>query len=85
MPTLEYLEFLSWVKRAMFFREDMQKQMAGLGIAKDVVDCFVFSEARRNGNVLDLFESYGRAEPEAFEAFLRDCWKQWEEAKSAAS
>jgi hypothetical protein len=76
-PTLDHMEFLSWVGRALFFPGDLITQLKSLGVSEEDARVFAYSDAVRCGNVLNLFEDYGRAEAELFKLFLADCWTQW--------
>jgi hypothetical protein len=76
-PTLDQMEFLSWVGRAYFFRGDLIKQLTSLGVPAGATRDFAYSDAVSEGNVLSLFEECGRMNREAFELFLADCWTKW--------
>jgi hypothetical protein len=81
-PTLDQMEFLSWVGRAFLFRGDLIKQLTSLGAPPGVARDFAYSDAVRHGNVLGLFEDCGRPNEAVFELFLADCWAKWVEIKA---
>jgi hypothetical protein len=80
MPKLKDFDFLAWISRAMFFRDDLLGQLRGLGISDDVAAMFAYSDAVRKGNVVTLYQDYGQHEPEAFELFIQDCWAKYQVA-----
>ena len=77
-------EFLAWVSRAMFFRDDLLRQLKGLGISDDIARLFAYSDAVRTGNVVTLYQDCGQHEPESFKLFIQDCWAQYQVACAAA-
>lgn len=57
-------EFLAWLVRCCLFRDDLRAQIEGLGFP-DFAFALYLSDARKNGDLVGMYQDYGMYEPEA--------------------
>lgn len=80
MSEVENFEFYAWIVRAGFlFRENLRKEMERLGFP-DEAFAWSYSDAAKQGDLVQLYQDHGRHAPEAWEAFIADCREKYKTA-----
>lgn len=74
-------EFLAWLVRCCLFRDDLRAQIEGLGFPGFAFALYL-SDARKNGDLVGMYQDYGMYEPEAWNAWIADCRRQYDAIKT---
>ena len=77
-PSLQDFEFLAWMRRACFFRDDMSAKLSGLGLQPDVISALTSADAFRQANVVALYQDSTHPSYLAgFDLMVRSCWEDY--------
>ena len=83
MSEVENFEFYAWIVRAGFlFRENLRKQLDGLGFPDEAIG-WSWSEAARKHDLVGLYQDWGMESPQVWEAFIADCRAKYEGIRAA--
>jgi hypothetical protein len=81
MTEVERFEFYAWIVRAGFlYKLNLRGQLTRLGFPDEACG-WCYSEAARRGDLVALYQDWGMATPEAWEAFIADCLAKYRSIK----